>query len=78
MAALYFIGGRTMTQPAKKTDQHTVLVKTSSPGGAPVYGVNVYSVINPNTGEEVDRVEGLGNALAAQARENARVARNGQ
>lgn len=67
-----------MTQPVKKTDTHAVVQKTSSPGGTPVYGTNVYSIINKNTGEEVDRVEGYTAALAAQAAQNAKAAKNGQ
>lgn len=67
-----------MTQPVKKTDTHVVTQKTAAPGGPPVYGSNVFSIINKNTGEEVDRVEGYTAALAAQAAQNAKAAKNGQ
>lgn len=71
-----------MTQPAKSTDKHTAAVKTAPgpPGGAqvPIYGPNIFSIVNPNTGEEVNRVEGFGAALDAQAAANAKAARFGQ
>ena len=66
-----------MTQPVKKSDTHTVAVATSSPG-VPTYGVNIFSITNPATGEEVERVEGYTAALAAQKVWNAKAARNGQ
>jgi hypothetical protein len=66
-----------MSSQAKKTDSHIAVVKTSSPG-VPIYGSNIFSIVNPNTGEEVDRVEGYTNARIAQARENAKVRSSGQ
>jgi hypothetical protein len=66
-----------MTQPVKKTDAHIVVQKSSSPGVL-IHGPHIFSVINPATGEEVERVEGYSAALAAQAKWNALANKNGQ
>lgn len=63
-----------MTQPVRKTDQHIVTQNppgvSSPPGGQPIYGPNIFHIVNPNTGEVVERVDGYDAALRAQARWN--------
>jgi hypothetical protein len=71
-----------MTQPVKKTDNHIVtqtLPGVSAPPGqvGSVHGPNIYYVVNPSTGEVVDRVEGYDAALRSQAAANAKARASG-
>lgn len=66
-----------MTQPVKQTDVHIITRATSAPGVL-IHGPHIWSVINPSTGEEVERVEGYSAALVAQAKWNALAKKHGQ
>lgn len=60
-----------MGAPAQKTDTHAVAV-------APVYGPQIYEIINKRTGHVEDRVAGFQAAQQAQARLDAKVKISGQ
>lgn len=60
-----------MTVAAVKTDTHAAVA-------APVYGPNVFEIVNKRTGHVFDRVVGYAAALAAQKAADANVARTGQ
>ena len=61
----------------KVTDTHIVTQKLVPGTNVPHYGCEIFSVINKQSGEEVERVAGYTAALAAQAKWNAFVAANG-
>jgi len=68
---------------SKTTDTHGIQQKlvpgtgAAGAGGVHIYGPHIFSVFNRVTGEEVERVEGFGAALAAQAKWDAYVKANG-
>jgi|GEM_PF-1775912 len=61
----------------KVTDTHAVTQRLTPGTTMAHYGPHIFSIVNRQTGEEVERVEGFGAALAAQAKWDAYVKVNG-
>jgi len=53
-----------------KTDTHVIKPAT-------IHGANIFSIVNPRTGEEVNRVATYAEALKAQAAANADAKKRG-